>query len=188
MSPLAISEYLSQVAPVPFSRTFRFGAELEEALSRHVDLGNLDIRIDDTDEPIYRPHRDSFSIDGKQKITFDNLSLLEIPSIDGGIAAVAWVLHHEYEGRVHTGTLVKGLRLRTGNIQVGDHALLEDLFPEPRFNGWSVGEVHVIDRRIVPNGRRDHFRAKRPFPQSGKPSGADGPRSHTPLPHQFGSA
>ena len=157
MSPLAISEYLSQVAPVPFSPTFRFGAELEEALSRHVDLGNLDIRIDGADEPIYRPHRDSFSVDGKQKITFDNLSLLEIPSIEGGIAAVAWVLHHEYEGRVQTGTLVKGLRLRTGNIQVGDHALLEDLFPEPRFNGWSVGEVHVIDRRIVPNGRRDHF-------------------------------
>ena len=157
MSPLAISEYLSQVAPVPFSPAFRFGAELEEALSGHVDLGNLDIRIDDSDEPIYRPHRDSFSVDGKQKITFDSLSLLEIPRMDGGMAAVAWVLHHEYEGRVQTGTLVKGLRLRTGNIQVGDHVLLEDLFPEPRFNGWSVGEVHVIDRRIVPNGRRDHF-------------------------------
>ena len=40
---------------------------------------------------------------------------------------------------------------------MGDHILLEDLFPEPRFNGWSVGEVHVIDRRIVPNGRRDYF-------------------------------
>ena len=67
------------------------------------------------------------------------------------------MLHHEYAGAVPTGTLAKGLRLRTGNIQVGDHVLLEDIFPEPRFNGWSVGEVHVIDRRIVPNGRRDHF-------------------------------
>ena len=157
MSPLAISEYLSQVAPVPFAPTFRFGAEMKERLSRHVDLGELDIRVDDADEPVYRPHRDSFSVDGKQKVNFDSLSFLEFPAIDGGIAAVAWVLHHEYEGRVPTGTLVKGLRLRTGNIQVGGHALLEDLFPEPRFNGWSVGEVHVIDRRIVPNGRRDHF-------------------------------
>src|SRR5262249_46280285 len=47
--------------------------------------------------------------------------------------------------------------LRSGNIQVGDHTLLEELFPEQRFNVWAVGEVHVIDRRIVPNGRRDHF-------------------------------
>jgi molecular chaperone HtpG len=67
------------------------------------------------------------------------------------------VLHHEYEGAIPIGTLVKGLRLRAGNVQVGEHALLEDLFPEPRFNAWSVGEVHVLDRRIVPNGRRDHF-------------------------------
>ena len=157
MSPLAISEYLSQVTPVPFSPTFRFGAELEEMLSRHVDLGELDIRVDDADEPIYRPHRDRFSVDGKQKVNFDSLRFLEIPGVDGGVAAVAWVLHHEYEGAVPAGTLVKGLRLRTGNIQVGGNVLLEDLFPEPRFNSWSVGEVHVIDRRIVPNGRRDHF-------------------------------
>ena len=157
MSPLAISEYLSQVAPVPFSPAFKFGTEISKALSRHVDMGGLDIRIDGADEPIYRPHRDSFSSDGKQSINFESLSFVEIPGVDDDIAAVAWVLHHEYEGAVPAGTLVKGLRLRTGDIQVGDHVLLEDLFPEPRFNGWSVGEVHVIDRRVVPNGRRDHF-------------------------------
>ena len=157
MSPLAISEYLSQVSPVPFSPAFRFGPELDEALSRHLELGELDIRINDADEPVYRPHRNSFSAAGKQRINFDSLNFLEIPGLDRDVAAVAWVLHHEYEGAVPTGTLVKGLRLRTGNIQVGDHVLLEDLFTEPRFNGWSVGEVHVIDRRIVPNGRRDHF-------------------------------
>ena len=47
--------------------------------------------------------------------------------------------------------------MRSGNIQVGDNALLEELFPEARFNAWSVGEVHVLERRIVPNARRDHF-------------------------------
>ena len=157
MSPSAISEYLSQVAPVPFSPEFSFSEELAKALSRHVDLGDLDIRINDADEPIYRPHRDSFSFDSKQCVNFDTLDLIEIPGIDGNIAAAGWVLQHEYEGAVPTETLVKGLRMRAGNIQVGDRVLLEELFPEPRFNGWSVGEVHVIDRRIVPNGRRDHF-------------------------------
>lgn len=157
MSPVAVSEYLSQVAPVPFSPAFRYGAKLSKVLSRHIDLGNLDIRVDDADEPIYRPHRDGFNSDGKQNVNFESLSIIEIPGIDDDIAAVAWVLHHEYEGAVPSGTLVKGLRLRTGNIQVGDHVLLENLFPESRFNGWAVGEVHVIDRRIVPNGRRDYF-------------------------------
>ena len=141
-------------APSP---EFSFGEELTRTLSRHVDLGDLDIRINDADEPIYRPHRDSFSFDRKQSVNFDSLDLIEIPGIDGNIAAAGWVLQHEYEGAVPTETLVKGLRMRAGNIQVGDRVLLEELFPEPRFNGWSVGEVHVIDRRIVPNGRRDHF-------------------------------
>lgn len=120
-------------------------------------MGGLDIRIDGADEPVYRPHRNGFSFDDKQNINFESLSVTEILSIDGGVAAVAWVLHHDYEGAVPNGTLVNGFRLRTGNVQVGNHALLEDLFPEPRFNLWSVGEVHVVDRRIVPNGRRDHF-------------------------------
>jgi molecular chaperone HtpG len=35
--------------------------------------------------------------------------------------------------------------------------MFEEIFPETRFNAWSVGEIHVIDPRIVPNGRRDHF-------------------------------
>lgn len=157
LGPHAIGDYLSQVAPVPFSPDFRFGTELTKALSGHLDMRALNIRIDGAEEPLYRPHRDSFSFADKQDISFDSLSVLEIPGVEGEAAAVAWVLHHEYEGAVPTGTLVKGLRLRAGNIQVGDHALLEELFPEARFNVWSVGEVHVLDRRIVPNARRDHF-------------------------------
>ncbi|RWP83810.1 MAG: molecular chaperone Hsp90 [Mesorhizobium sp.] len=157
MSPSSISEYLSQVAPVPFSPAFALGAELTELLSRHVDLGSLDIRINDAEEPVTRPHRDNFSLGDKHSVNFDGMSVVEVPGIDGNVAAVAWILHHEYDGALSTGALVRGLRLRTGNVQVGDHALLEDLFPEARFNAWSVGEVHVIDRRIVPNGRRDHF-------------------------------
>ena len=42
-------------------------------------------------------------------------------------------------------------------MQIGGQALLEELFPEPRFNAWAVGEVHIIDKRVIPNGRRDHF-------------------------------
>ena len=157
LSPHAISDYLSQVAPVPFSPEFRFGTELTEALATHLDLGALDIRVNDAPEPLYRPHRNSFCFENKSLVNFEELSIVEIPGVDGETAAVAWVLHHEYEGALPTNTLAKGLRLRAGNIQVGGHALLEELFPETRFNSWSVGEVHVLDRRVVPNARRDHF-------------------------------
>jgi len=66
------------------------------------------------------------------------------------------VLHHGYKGSVPDSNL-KGLRLRSGNIQIGTNGILEDLFIETRFNSWCVGEIHVIDSRIIPNGRRDHY-------------------------------
>ena len=157
MSPSAIAAYLSQVAPVPFSPQFRFASPISTRLGRYIDLTELEIRIDDATEPLYRPHRDTLDFDGKPSVSFDTLDFVEIPSADDRVAAVAWILHHGYQGALPTVSLVKGLRARSGNMQVGGQALLENLFPESRFNGWSVGEVHVIDRRIVPNGRRDNF-------------------------------
>ena len=157
LSPAAVAEYLGQVAPVPFAPGFTFGAEITEALKNVVYLGNLDIRVDGMEAPVYRPHEDELMIDERRSISFNRLEILEIPSVDGDVAAIGWVLHHDYEGALPPSSLVKGLRLRAGNVQVGDSALLEELFPETRFNAWSVGEVHVIDRRVIPNGRRDHF-------------------------------
>ena len=52
---------------------------------------------------------------------------------------------------------IRGIRARAGNIQIGDENVFEHLFPEERFNRWCVGEIHIMDSRIVPNGRRDYF-------------------------------
>ncbi len=49
-------------------------------------------------------------------------------------------------GAVPTGTSFKRVRFRLGNVQIGGNALLEDFFTEPRFNSWSIGEVHILDR------------------------------------------
>ncbi|NKM42083.1 molecular chaperone Hsp90 [Rhizobium laguerreae] len=157
MSAAAIDDYLGQVAPVPFAPEFRFGAEIRAALAPFVDLGDLQITIDGAERPVYRPHRDLIVKEGAKPIAFESLSITTIPSMDGEPAALMWILHHQYDGALSNSAGVKGLRLRSGNIQVGEHNLLEDLFPEPRFNAWTVGEIHVIDRKITPNGRRDHF-------------------------------
>src|SRR5205085_1429050 len=34
---------------------------------------------------------------------------------------------------------------------------VESAFAESRFNAWAVGEFHVLDGRIIPNGRRDQY-------------------------------
>ena len=88
---------------------------------------------------------------------FDELQQVTIPGSDGAVAAVGWILHHGYLGAFPNNSMIKGLRLRAGNMQIGEADLLDEIFPEPRFNSWVVGEVHILDERILPNGRRDQF-------------------------------
>lgn len=156
MSAPAVSDYLRQVAPVPFSTEFTFAERIVEMLREHVDLGELSITINDG-EPLTRPHLDTTPAGEKAAIPLHELSTIEITGTDGDLAAIGWIAHHDYQGAIPNAALVKGLRLRVGNIQVGETALLESIFPETRFNHWTVGEVHIVDRRIVPNGRRDNF-------------------------------
>lgn len=156
-TPAAVSQYLSQVAPVPFSPEFSFGAEIAAAMRTVMRPVDLHIHVAGSKTPLYRPHRDQFDAGQGRMLTFESVEILQVPDMDGGPAALAWVLHHPYEGAIPVANLIKGLRLRAGDVQVGDGTGLEELFAEQRFNSWSVGEVHVLDRRIVPNGRRDYF-------------------------------
>ncbi|UZO94777.1 ATP-binding protein [Roseomonas mucosa] len=157
LNPAGVAEYLAEVAPVPFHPEFSFGAEITAALASHISLGAVELLINGVDGPVYRPHRGRFEVGSQRTDEFTSLQLIEIPGENGGIAAVGWLLHHGYVGALPQSAGIKGLRLRAGNIQVGESNLLEMLFVEPRFNSWAVGEIHMVDPRIVPNGRRDTF-------------------------------
>jgi molecular chaperone HtpG len=156
MDPSAVSDYLAQIAPVPFSRDFRFAVDILSELKAVADLGEIEIRVNGS-APLVRPHRNEIELAFGKTNAFDELSIVEIPSMEGDVAAIGWFLHHNYDGALPAATLVKGVRLRVGNLQVGDHTILEEVFPEVRFNAWSVGEIHVLDPRVIPNGRRDQF-------------------------------
>lgn len=157
LDPAAVHSYVAQVAPLPFSAEFRHGVAIADSLRAAGPLGELQVTIDGG-EPITRPHRDTVDL-GTSTTDIHELTLLELPGMDGGLAAVGWFAHHDYRGAIPSGAQVKGVRVRVGNIQVGDHTILEQIFPEGRFNSWTIGEVHIVDRRIVPNGRRDEFEA-----------------------------
>lgn len=156
LNNVAVYDYLSEVAPVPFSPDFEFGEKIVAALSAHVSLGNVDIHIDGVNEPVYRPHRNDLEARGGALDRITDVEICEIPSVDGQTGAIAWLLHHGYQGAI-LNPQIRGLRLRTGNIQIGGHDLLEELFAERRFNSWAIGEIHTIDKRIIPNSRRDHY-------------------------------
>lgn len=158
----AIQQYLSQVAPVRFHDNFAQRDIIVELL-RHYGIGDgYETTIQEVghvqSEPIQicRPYRTTFDAANRGD-SINSIQTFEVPDVESGVAAFGWIANHSYLGAIPRSSLVSGLRGRVGNIQIGADNLFAELFPEPRFNGWTIGEVHVVSRRIVPNGRRDNF-------------------------------
>ena len=124
LDPVAVNSYLSQIAPVPFSRDFRYGEQITDTLSPSVKLGNIQIKISGSDFPVYRPHRNRIELGAAGVTELKDLQFFTVPAVDGGTGAIGWLLHHAYAGAFPPHTNLKGLRVRVGNIQVGDERLL----------------------------------------------------------------
>lgn len=152
-----VEQYLSQHAPVPFSPEFSWSVKIDELLSEVPSKPNFLIFINDHESPVYRPFRDVFFITETQPDQFNEIETIKLTGTNGALIGIGWILHHEYKGALQSSSEIKGLRARVGDIQIGDHRIFEDIFPESRFNSWTVGELHIIDPRIKPNGRRDNF-------------------------------
>lgn len=154
--------YISQNAPVPYDpNLFAWGKEITRRINAEgldINSYNISVSFGNTTIPLYKPYKDHFLVD-KGKNLFDSISDIELVKIhqnDGSMLAIAWIGKTNYLGSIYDKS-VKGLRLRKGNIQIGDGQTLNTIFKDTRFNGWSIGEVFVSNSQLIPNARRDNF-------------------------------
>ncbi len=157
MNEQAIRSYLSQVAPVPFHPEFSFGEEIQSFLTKHEIRPSIRIELNDNAGPIYHRARNSIEFNPRLTDNLRRVDTFEIMGDEGEIAAFGWVADHAYMGAIPKRLGLGGIRLRAGNIQVGDETLLAHLYPEQRFASWAIGDIHVSSHKIIPNGRRDDF-------------------------------
>jgi hypothetical protein len=155
LNEAALESYLAQVAPVPFHPSFSFANDIETYLAKYTAAKSYTLTLNG--KPIFRPYRDTYEARPKVHGKFTKLDLFSIPSLSSGTDAIGWVLHSDYLGAIPDRHGIKGLRLRVGNIQIGEPRLLDLAFPEARFNSWTVGECHILSPKLVPNARRDDF-------------------------------
>jgi len=155
----AVRSYLAQVAPVPFHPEFSLGERIAEFLAARGVRAPIDVRITGDAQPIYHAARDQVAFSDKLVETFESVEFIEFRGQDGDVDAFGWLLEHSYLGAIPRKAGFGGLRLRAGNIQVGNELILSPLYSEPRFATWPTGEIHVASPRILPNGRRDEFEA-----------------------------
>ena len=150
--------YIGEVCPVPLGPAHPFAKEIEDVFAEYDPPFSLRVTIADDPVPVTRPHGPTIDFSNGKSDPFTALEPVRIPSLNGGnAAAVGWVMHSSYLGAIPKRLGIRGIRARMGNIQIGDEAIFDHLFPEERFNRWCVGEIHVLDSELVPNARRDYF-------------------------------
>ena len=157
----AVRNYISEIGPVAIGRGFPFWSNLQQLFQEVGTPTALEISISGDESPILRPFAEDIRMSATRRDRYTELEAIRIPAVDrrAGVAAIGWVAHSGYLGAIPKSAGIRGIRARVGNIQIGDEAVFDHLFSQARFNRWCVGEVHILDRNVVPNGRRDYFEA-----------------------------
>lgn len=149
--------YLSRVAPVPFHPDFSYAQEIDDYLNqklKHYRRYNVFLN----GERIYKPYRDRIKITKGGFDEIKSINFYELRSGQDEMIGCGWHgQRKEMSGSIVKGDDSSGIRVRVGNILIGDEHLIDGCFREPRFNSYVIGEIHIDNDKLIPNSRRDDF-------------------------------
>ena len=63
----------------------------------------------------------------------------------------------KFKATISRECLMRGLRLRKNNIQIGDETTLQKFFKEDRGQNYFVGEIFAVSHDLIPNSQRNYF-------------------------------
>ena len=152
--------YLEQVAPVDFDKDFSWGKIIKSKLKVFgFTPSSYNISIIDKKEriPVIKAYHDTVVSDRLRKLN-DNIFEIDTKEFtyNGETIAYLWYAKTSFYGTLQD-EAIKGIRIRKGNILIGDKTTLNHAFKDERFNGWLFGELHILSDRLIPNARRDEM-------------------------------
>lgn len=155
-----VRDYLSFVAPVPYKTPFYFASKIYAYAER---LGYVidEYYITVNGSQIFKEYTTKLKKQsGNNLINYDEITELEFHDFrdsDGNLLAWMWIGLSCFEKSIPKINQMRGLRLRNGNIQLGNDDSLQELFKEPRGNYYFIGEVFATSKALIPNSQRDYF-------------------------------
>ena len=155
-----IRQYLEQVAPVGFDKSFGWGKIIKSKLRVFGFVpSSYNLFVGDGKDHIQvaKAYRDTVVSDRLRKLD-DNICEIDTKEFtyDGETVAYLWYAKTSFHGTLQD-EAIKGIRVRKGNILIGDKTTLNYVFKDERFNGWLLGELHILSDRLIPNARRDEM-------------------------------
>ena len=166
-----VKDYISQVAPLPFRKNFFWRSTIKQDLEdKGVSIAEYPIFTGPSFEQLtqlYKPYRtffDTSSRAGIIKNEVNGISFINVTNHSGEALAYGWYADTELSGTLVDERL-SGIRVRLGNILIGDSKTLAHCFKESRFSGWVIGELYIVSPGLIPNARRDDFERNDSFSQ-----------------------
>ncbi|MFW6027063.1 MAG: hypothetical protein ACOCRX_12070 [Candidatus Woesearchaeota archaeon] len=158
-----VRDYISQVAPIPFdAQKFYFYSDNQIGIKTKLknlgkSLEEYMIYINDDPNPQYKTYKMRVELSKNKTDKITKIEYIKEKSKDGDILFWGWYsIRKSFKGVIHEEN-VSGLRIRNGNILIGDGYTLDEFFTEPRFNRYYIGEIYIYDTSLIPNARRDQF-------------------------------
>lgn len=160
LDSIKVKTFLEEVAPLPFETAqFHFGNKIDEWLRKEV-TDYQTYRIFLNDSLLKKRYCRTLPIRGKHDDELTGFDKFNIQDRQEKVIARGWLgLRRDNLGAILPASGCGSLRVRVGNILIGDASLLNSCFSgsDVRFNRYLVGKIHIITRDLVPNGRRDDF-------------------------------
>lgn len=161
-----VKHHLSMVSPVAFDASgFKWWHDVDRYLVDHVpDYVCVNLLVNG--EAVLKPYSDSPLLSrapgrkkGNHYDTVKDIDLITLTDAEDCPLAYCWIAKTDLKGLIDADSGVAGIRLRAGNIGIGDGRALVECFPksDERFVPYLIGEIHVVSSGLVPNARRDGF-------------------------------
>lgn len=155
-----IKEYLNFVAPVPYKNTFFLRSSI------YLYAKEIGYKIDEycvqiNGQQIFKEYTTRLKEQsGANLKNYDEISRLEFQNFydeNGNLIAWMWYGLSRFEKSIPKINQMRGIRVRSGNIQIGNDDVVQELFKENRGNYYFVGEIFAVDKKLIPNSQRDYF-------------------------------
>lgn len=155
-----IYDYLTMVAPVPYSKGFIFKSQILNKAKK------LDFNIDEYSifinrNQVFKAYTTSIykgDKNNKQKVDeIHDIETYELRTSKNKLLAWGWYGISNFNSAIPSVNTARCLRLRKGNIQIGLEDSLTKLFREQRGTKYFFGELFTVSPNLIPNSRRDYF-------------------------------
>ncbi len=152
----SVREYLEFVAPLPYSSSFLYQPKISKFIQDNkLNIDEYNVYLNE--DQLFKGYCSSiYDTNGKK-----NDELIDVKCfIDEKNEPMYWGWYgiSTFEGVISSAkNPMRGIRLRSHNIQLGKKECLDKYFKDPRGNHYFVGEVYAIDKNLFPNSQRNQL-------------------------------